>query len=373
MRRYWKLYLVFLTALVFWGFLLTKPAKVTFSTILFLPQVFPQIPHKPWFAKELIVEKVEFFADSKKVVGTIYRPDNLKKHPALILAMGVRTAEHDKPVMAKFAKALARIGFVTAVFNLADLEELKIRIEEKETFIAAFDYLSSLPYVQQEKISFVGISVGSSIVLKAAEDPKIAEKLRALVFFGGYFDTKDYFSSLITKIVTYKGKEFFWQPHDHVFNHLKEVIVSLVPEEEQAILTQALNEEKTLDQKAIDKLSQKSQFAIKFFKAKTSNDFDLVWRQAPEEIRQKFETISPASGIENIKTHLFILHDRGDRNVSYYESRKLNDALPNRVKRDFLEVSLFEHVQPREGFSWPMVWELTKLYIFVWQVMYFVT
>jgi dipeptidyl aminopeptidase/acylaminoacyl peptidase len=370
-----KLVLIILAVSLFIVFLFTKPVQVAISTLFFIPQVFPQMPIKPlqWFTKEPIYEEVEFFSDSKKVIGKIYRPKDSKKHPALTLVMGVRTAEKDKPVMANFAQSLARIGFVTAIINLEDLEKLKVRIEEKETFVESFKFLEDLSYVDKNKITFVGISVGSSIVLKAAEDRQIADKVRAVVFFGGYFDAFDYFSSLITKTAVYGDKEVAWQPHDHVLNHFKEVIISLTPEEEQEILTQVLKEGKKLSASDLAKLSIQTQFAIKIFEAKNREEFALLWTQAPFEIRKKLESISPDVGIENVKTRLFILHDKSDRNVPYFESRKLNDALPKEVKRTFLEASLFEHVQPKEGFSWQMIPELLKLYLFIWKVVFFVS
>ncbi len=361
--------IIFLTAV------LTKPVKVTFSTLFFIPQVFPQLPVKPleWITKEPVFEEVEFISDSKKVTGTIYRIPNKKPKPALIIAMGVRTAENDQLIIANFAKALARIGFVTAVVNLQELHELKIRIEEKETFISSFKYLENQAFVDKNKISFVGISVGSSITLKATQDPQIAEKVRALVFFGGYFDAVDYLASVIIKTVNFAGKEFSWQPKESTVNHLKEVVISLVSPEEQVAVSQVLKEGKKLTPEDFEELSDKSRFAIRAFEVSNREEFDLLWQQAPAQIKQKFEEISPSVGIENTKTRLFILHDKGDQSVSYFESRKLNDALPKGAKRGFLEVSLFDHVQPQKGISAAMIPELFKLYIFIWRTVFFVS
>lgn len=373
--KFLKIGTISLAVLLIFGFLLVKPIKVTLSTLLFLPQVFPQIPVKPlgWFTSEPATENIEFFSNSKKVTGIIWRPNDSKTHPVLILAMGVRTAEKDKPVMANFAKALARIGFVVSFVNRQDLQNLKVRIEEKETFISAFEHLSSLPYVDKNKITFVGISVGSSIALKAAQDQQIANKVKALIFFGGYLDAVDYLASLITKTVVWQGKEFSWQPHEHVFNHFKEVVVSLAEKEEQEILSQILLEAKPIDPENFVKISSQGQFTLKLFEVGKRGEFFKIWEQAPERVKLKLEDISPKLGIANVKTKLFILHDRGDRNVPYFESRKLAAALPKNFKRTQLELSLFEHVQPRQGFSWQMLPELLKLYLFIWQIMFFVT
>lgn len=331
-----------------------KPVTTAVSTTLFLTQVLP-LPVKPqeWVTRKPKIEAVEFFSDSKKVVGQIFRPDNNKTHPALIATMGVRTSEKDKLTMANFAQSLSRMGFVVLVANLEDLEKEKIKIQGKEVFLSEFRYLESLPYVDKKKVSFVGFSVGASVALKAAEDPRIAHKIHAFVFFGGYFDLQDYLSSLLTKTAVYQDEEFPWEPREHVVSYFQETVATFAPQEEQKVL------------------SPESQFVLKLFEAKGRQELVSVWPQAPEKILKEIEALSPSVGLENLKTRLFILHDRGDRNVSFVESRKLNDALPENFKRAFLEVSLFEHVRPQEALSWPMVGEIFKLFFFLNKVFLF--
>lgn len=373
--RFWKLAIIIFGLFLLGGFLFFKPAKVTLSTILFIPQVFPQIPIKPLelISQDITVESIEFLSGQKKVVGKIWRIDDSKPRPAIIIAMGVRTAEHDQPVIANFAQALAKIGFVVVFANLSDLQNTQVRIEEKETFIEAFKYLENLPYVDKYKISFMGISVGSSIALAASTDPQISDKVRAVVFFGGYYNIVDYFASLITRTVSYEGKEIPWQPKEGTVYHLKEIVISLTPDHEQEAVSKVLKEGETIEPEDFSTLSQESQFAIQLFKVKNRQEFDTVWDSGPSGMKQALEEISPNTRIAQVKTRLFILHDTGDDSVPFYESRKLVQALPKDTKHTVLEVSLFDHVKPKEGFSWGMLAELFRVYTFIWKVVYFVS
>lgn len=346
-----------------------------FSTLFLILQVFPQMPVKPltWVTLEPQVEQVEFEYNARGVIGKFFKPQTNGKHPALILALAVKTSEKDEPQIENFAKSAARLGFVVLVPHSKDLQKGVIKIEDKDTFVGAFEFLSQNLFVNKKKISYLGISAGSSIALKAASDQKIANLVRSFISFGGYFEAKDYFSSLITGKARYKDGEVSWQPDPGALFHAKEVIINLAPKEEQPILSSVLHEGKIISSKEQRLLSPESQFAISVFSAKTPMELEEIWQKAPKEVDENLGRLSPSQGIENLKTRLFILHDQGDRYVSYVESIKLNEALPKDIPRIYLEVSLFEHVQPKGGANPAILLDFARLYLFIYQAILFLS
>lgn len=353
----------------------SKQILAFFSTLFLILQVFPQMPVKPltWVTLEPQVEQIEFEYNSGEIIGKLFKPKPVGKHPALIFALAVKTSEKDEPQIENFAKTAARLGFVVLVPHSKDLQKGAIKIEDKDTFIGTFEFLGRLPFVDGKKISYLGISAGSSIALKAAQDPKIASRVRSFIFFGGYFEAKDYFSSLITGKARYKEEEIFWQPDPGALFHAKEVIISLAPKEEQPILSSVLHEGKIISPTEQRLLSLESQFAISVFSAKTQEELEEIWRTAPKEVDEHLGRLSPSKGIENLKTRLFILHDQGDRYVSYVESKKLNEALSPNIPRTYLEVSLFEHVQPKGGANPAILLDFARLYLFIYQAILFLS
>lgn len=356
-------------------FLFSRQVIAFFSTLFLILQVFPQMPIKPlaWVSREPQVEQIEFEYNSGEIIGKFFKPKPVRKHPALIVALAVKTSEKDEPQIDNFAKSVARLGFVVLVPHSKDLQTGKIKIEDKDTFIGAFEFLSQNPLVNQKKISYLGISAGSSIALKAAQDPKIANLVHSFISFGGYFEAKDYFSSLITGKARYKDGEVSWQPDPGALFHAKEVIINLAPKEEQPILNLVLHEGKSIGPLKQSLLSAESQFAISVFSAKTQEELEEIWRTAPKEVDKHIGRLSPSQGIENLKTRLFILHDQGDRYVSYVESRKLNEALAPTIPRTYLEVSLFEHVQPKGGVNPAILLDFARLYLFIYQAILFLS
>ncbi|MBI1982454.1 MAG: hypothetical protein HYS68_02645, partial [Candidatus Levybacteria bacterium] len=160
-----KIFLFLLAGIFVIGVIFSKPLITHVKVILFISEQFPQIP----------------------VVADLITPASEKPKPALILAMGVKTQEKDKVILLNFAQTLARLGYAVFWPRLEILDRGVSSFEDPETFIKSFEYLEAISAVDKNRISFVGFSVGSSIALVAAENPRINEKLHSLVFFGGYY------------------------------------------------------------------------------------------------------------------------------------------------------------------------------------------
>lgn len=320
MRKY-SLFILIVLLVVF-----QNPLRVHAKALLLISQEFPQVPVKPlsWVTREPHQETINFLNQAgKKVVADIFYPSTLlrqaqdrsgqapKTYPAVIIAMGVKTSEKDRPIILGFAKTLARLGYVVVWPRLAELDQGVSKMERPETFITSFKLLEKNNNVIQNKISFVGFSIGSSIALVAAQNPSINHNVNAIVFFGGYFNIFDYLKSL-------EGKTD-WQPDEGATNHLKEILET---------------EKISLDDK--DKLNR----------------------------------INPVKNINNFRAKIFILHEKGDTYVPYIESIKLKEALENQGRKPeaYHLANLFEHVQPKGETSREMLQEFFNLYLFAARV-----
>lgn len=307
--------------------------------ILFITEQFPQIPVKPLglVTSKPAQQKVEFESVNGKIVADLFIPQSDVKKGAVILAMGIKTAEKDKPLLLKFADTMARLGYVTVWPRLKALDEGISLPEEPETFIESFKYLERLKDVK--RISFVGFSVGSSASLVAASDPQIADKVHGFVFFGGYFDVFDYFISLATKTTKLDGQTIPWNPKDDALNHAKGLLEA-----------------------------RKASSIIKIFEATSAGQANQILQEAPQEEILGMKRYSPKQKLGDFKARVFILHDKADTYVPYTESIGLHQALGDR-KSEFLLIDLFEHVQPNRPLNWQNISELAKLYGFLYKVL----
>lgn len=304
--------------------LFLRVVEINTKALLLISQEFPQIPFKPLhlLTPKPEAEQVELTAGEQKITADIFYPSENGRYPALILAMGVRTNEQDKPVILGFADTLARLGYVVTWPHSQNLDEDKIGFESPETFRAAFNYLSreagsrsagkTRPDVDSQRISFVGFSVGSSLAMVAAEDSSISKDVHGFVFFGGYYNIFDYLKALATPGI--------WQPHEGATSHAKKVLG---------------------------------------FEGLTLDNFE----------DSRLAKFSPDTNIRNFDSRLFILHDKSDSYVPWTESEKLRDAVCSRVICTYHLSSLLEHAQAsKQTFSWGLVGEFWKMYLFLYQV-----
>lgn len=312
-----------------------------FKALMLVTEEFPQIPVKPLGLLTLKPshEQIEIETKNGKVVADIVTPKHTfgpkQKSPAVIIAMGVKTSEQDKPTILHFANTMARLGYTTIWPRLEILDKGVSLNEEPETFVRAFEHLEKTQRVDKNRISLVGFSIGSSIAFVAAAGPRISDKLHSLVFFGGYYDIFDYLESLAKKTMAVDGETAQWQPHEGAINHVTEILKT-----------------------------KKSETILKYIE--TGRNIELEETEANE-----LKEISPREFVGNFKAPIFILHEKADNYVPYVESFKLRDALPREQVQKFHLANLFEHVQPKSGLSKETIAEFLKLYGFLVEVLRF--
>lgn len=317
-------------------FVIHRPLAAASKVLLLVSQEFPQIPFKPLhrITSKPSMEKVQF--GKQKIVGDLFVPHNTNKKPAIIIAMGVKTSDKDRPILLSFCETLARLGYVVLWPRRVDLEKDVIRFEEPQTFIDGFSYLEERSDVGKNKISFIGFSVGSSLTLVAAEDKKINNKIRSVVFFGGYYNILDYLSALSTKTLILDKKTIKWEAAESAIDQAQEIL-------------------------------EKEGLALDLFNNKSPLDPDLTYRLL---------RFSPDQNIDSLKAKIFILHEKSDTFVPYTESIKLKqalEALPAGRKVSYVhrQANLFEHVQPKKEISYETVREYLGLFGFLYKVFSF--
>lgn len=333
--------LLLLLVILLLGVIFHKQLATHLKIALFITEEFPQISVKPLGIVTTlpIHQKIELDSENGKIVGDLFLPAGPNKRPAVILSMGVKTSEKDKPLLYHFADTLARLGYVTFWPRLEVLDKGQSLPEEPETFVESFKYLKRLETVDPQRISYAGFSVGSSTALVAASDPEIAQQVRGLVFFGGQYDIFEYLLSLASKSYQVDGKRVNWNVSEDAINHAKSLLEN-----------------------------KKSADVLKIFSTKDVSDIQVKFATASAREVADLKKYSPKEKINDFKTTIFILHDKSDAYVPYVESIKLSQVLSKEQVETYHISDLFEHVQPNRPIN---IGELAKLYGFLYKVFEF--
>lgn len=312
---------------------------------LLLTQQLPQSPVKPLhaFTAPPTHDVVRFESALGPVVGDLFTPTDRVPglgtpsagRPALMLALGIPLRVDDRHYILEFADTLARLGYVVLWPRSTSLDAVEWKFEEPETFVASFQYLEKLASVDPGRISIFGVSIGASIAFVGAADVRIADRLRALIAFGPYYDLGDYLISLATRSARANGSEVAWEPGDDALDQARKVLAGVGQPEAAAILAAPA------DSETLTRL--RSLAAVRL---------------------PALSRFNPAAHVHAFRATTFILHDQGDQYVPYGESLKLRRALPQQQVGAFLLSNLFQHARVREGLTGETIRDVVALYGF---------
>jgi dienelactone hydrolase len=131
------------------------------------------------------IRDVAIPADGYTISGRLYMPSNLSMKssptPAVLFCHGISNA---KETLSGLALETTRFGFISLTIDLAGHGESGGRVGGMDTSlgaVAAFDYLASLPEVDQTRLGVVGHSLGAGAVRVVAATRNVS----ATIFIGG--------------------------------------------------------------------------------------------------------------------------------------------------------------------------------------------
>src|SRR3970282_1354294 len=103
-------------------------------TALFLRDILDESTvHQPdrgalaWITLAPIVERLQIASGEERIPTDLYSVQNSKRRAAILLTHGIIEAGKDDPRLIRFARSLARSGFVVLVPELRGLKSLPIR------------------------------------------------------------------------------------------------------------------------------------------------------------------------------------------------------------------------------------------------------
>jgi pimeloyl-ACP methyl ester carboxylesterase len=246
----------------------------------------------------------------------------------LVLAHGFAPEGKDDPRVRDAAGLLARAGFDVAVPTIPGLTRGRLGSEDVEPVVGALA-------ARDGRTVLVGVSVGAGPALLAAADPRVRERVSAVLSLGGYASAVEVLRFWLTGAYAYEGVRGRVE-HD--------------PELVRMFL-----------RANADRLDPVSRAA---FEAADREAAGRLLDAPPPDLRRYLDALSPIRVASGIGARLILVHGRADRAVPYTESLRLAAARPDRTT--LVLVGLVEHVEGARGRGWSEARDLFAL----WRVMY---
>jgi pimeloyl-ACP methyl ester carboxylesterase len=246
----------------------------------------------------------------------------------LVLAHGFAPEGKDDPRVRDAAGLLARAGFDVAVPTIPGLTRGRLGSEDVEPVVGALA-------ARDGRTVLVGVSVGAGPALLAAADPRVRERVSAVLSLGGYASAVEVLRFWLTGAYAYEGVRGRVE-HD--------------PELVRMFL-----------RANADRLDPVSRAA---FEAADREAAGRLLDAPPPDLRRYLDALSPIRVASGIGARLILVHGRADSAVPYTESLRLAAARPDRTT--LVLVGLVEHVEGARGRGWSEARDLFAL----WRVMY---
>jgi len=355
---------IIVLALLFVGIIFFSQIRLGLITSLFIWDLLDEgTVHAPdrstlaWVTSPPTVARLQIPRAGERIAADLYYPGDGKQRAAILLTHGIIEAGKDDPRLVRFARSLARCGFVVLVPELEGMKAFRILLEDVNDIVTSFRTLASLELVDGEKMGLLGFSYGAGPTFIAAVDPSIRDQVKFLVSFGGYYDPVNVIRFITTGHYDYRDERGFLKPEPYgkwtfFMNNLDYV----ESQKDRRILREVFEKEEKGRRGEIGALikglTPQGRALYELLVNTNPDRVEHLVRKIDPGVRDYLERLSMARVVPLVKAYLLIGHGSTDPLIPYTESLRLVDAVKNKAKVHLAILRLFTHVDPsRKSFS----------------------
>ncbi|MDP8922664.1 MAG: acetylxylan esterase [Chloroflexota bacterium] len=332
----------------------THPGRVAVKSLLLLPSAIEAIPVDPLRYVTPSPRRESFAYDyaAGTVEGDIYAPGTEGRHGALILILGARPLDRDEPTLVRFAEGLSRAGAAVMIPASSALATGRVLPEEVDAVVRAVELLRARDDVDPDRIGILGFSVGGSVAVVAAGDPRLAGRLAFVNAFGSYSDSRDLVRAVATRSLAYAGIDEPWEPHPLTVWVLARQLADTLPDPtDREILDRIYLQEDATARDEVDRMTPVGRAALGLLDGLPPAEAEVALAMLPEATQERLRGISPSLALDRVTARLFIMHDLGDHFIPYTESRRMAQQAPPAILGRYTEFGLFDHVMPNKSLA----------------------
>jgi pimeloyl-ACP methyl ester carboxylesterase len=251
---------------------------------------------------------------------TVVRPGSDGKSPAVVFVNGATERGHLHPEVQRLARGLARVGFKVVVPELPGLRRGEITLQTLSTLVAIAN--ATADEAEDRKVGFVGVSVGASLALVAAEEAALAGRISAIAGIAPYADLRE-----VARIATTGAG---YDADDFVQLAVARSLAGSLPVSRDrrgllAVLSPIPNErDDPLGGVTFPRqLTPRGRALVSLLRNDDPGAFDELWAQLPRGMRDAAVRLSPVSRAQRLRMPVELATSPRDDYFPVSQSRSL--------------------------------------------------
>ena len=356
----------------------TPIGRVATKTTLFVTQIIPNLPVRPLelISKTPSRQQISFKTSNGEMASAdLYLPSGNDRNPAVIFFMGVVPPNRNDERIVSMSEGLARTGTAVLIPWLETQNAEIIIKEDIESLISAYEFLELHNRVIPEKIGMAGICTGASMVIIAAQDPRINHKVHFINAFAGYYDARDLIKAVSTKTKSYRGTSEPWIPDRLTTSLVNKHLIHGSLEKDKLILKEVLTNGYWTKENRFS-LSPQGKSTLDLISGTTIANAEKAIENLPVGTRTYLEEISPSTKVADIQTQVLLMHDTSDLLIPPEESKRFAEHLSSLNKHVYhTEFTFFKNVlkvhksENERTSTINLITQTLKLYLHMYNVM----
>jgi pimeloyl-ACP methyl ester carboxylesterase len=262
---------------------------------------------------------------------TVARPSGGGAPPTLVVVNGATELGRREPALRRLARGLARAGYLVFIPDLPGLARGELT---ERTVDATVDAARAAG----ERVGLVGVSVGTSLALLAAQDPSLSGRVTIVTGTAPYADL----TNLVRLATTghYRNGDLLvpYETDPFLAVAVARSLAAVLPAgpERDAVVTRV----NALDADAPDplapiralpasELAPETRAVVQLLASREPRRFDELYAALPSDLRTALERLSPITGASRLTMRVEIASAPRDKYVPLAEAEALARAAPD--------------------------------------------
>jgi pimeloyl-ACP methyl ester carboxylesterase len=285
--------------------------------------------------------------------STIVRPLGSPPWPALVFANGATPDGRAHPMVLRLSMALARSGYLVFIPDLPGVTDGELSPATLEASVGFTRAAADAAESSRRRVGLAGVSVGASLALLTAADPRLAERISVVTCVAPYGDLANVML-LATTGMYRSGSHFdpYPVPPSLCVGLARSLMAFLPPTPETGALYAELRALDPIDADPLVRFRERSlnglgDEAVSVLALLTNRDparFQDLYAALPSYVRSTVEALSPLRAVSRLRIPVQIATAPRDKYFPIAESLALAEASP-RVR--LTVTSLLAHATPR--------------------------